>query len=104
MVLIQMLLPYGPAARNDAPFRMTREELVTRFGGVTAYTRSPAQGVWSPPDGGREHDDVVVVEIVAPEFDRTWWRPYADTLAARFGQDVIHVRALAIDMLDPAAT
>jgi hypothetical protein len=104
VVLIQMLLPFGSAARDDARFRRTREELIATFGGLTAYSRAPARGEWLPPDGPREVDELVVVEIVAPEFDRTWWRGYAETLAARFEQQVIHVRAMHIEVLDPAAT
>ena len=66
---------------------------------MTAYLQTPAQGVWTSPDGERERDAVVLVEIVTERFDRTWWRQYAQTLAVRFHQDVIHVRALAVDVL-----
>jgi hypothetical protein len=33
-------------------------------------------------------------------FDREWWRTYRATLAGRFGQDTIHVRALPVEMPD----
>jgi hypothetical protein len=33
-------------------------------------------------------------------FDRPWWRAYATTLAGRFTQDTIHVRALSITTPD----
>ena len=96
MYLIQILLPVrgrgGPVA--DAAFAQTREELVDAFDGVTAYARAPAQGVWVAPDGDRERDDVVMVEVVTSEFDRAWWRAYADRLASRFDQEEIHIRAL----------
>ena len=62
--------------------------------------RSPAKGLWTAPDGHREHDDVVMVEVVTETFDRPWWRAYAKTLAERFLQDTIHVRALPIEMPD----
>ena len=41
-----------------------------------------------------------MVEIVTETFDQVWWRTYAATLAARFDQERIHVRALPVDMLD----
>jgi hypothetical protein len=41
-----------------------------------------------------------MVEVVTETFDRNWWRAYAATLAERFAQDVIHVRALPIEMTD----
>lgn len=106
MYLIQLLLP-ARASQSDTdtsePVGQTRRELVDRFGGLTAYMRTPAQGVWTSPDGDRAHDDVVMVEVVAPEFDRAWWRDYSRTLARRFAQEAIHVRALQVDVLDPAA-
>ena len=41
-----------------------------------------------------------MVEIVTEKFDRAWWRAYAATLAARFNQERMHVRAVPVDMLD----
>jgi hypothetical protein len=101
MVLIQLLLP--TAASGDpavTALAETRRELVDRFKGVTAYVRSPAKGLWTAPDGHTEADDVVMVEVVTDTFDRAWWRTYSATLAQRFAQDTIHVRALPVEMPD----
>jgi len=102
MVLIQLLLPTAGAGGGDVATSLaeTRRELADRFKGVTAYVRSPAKGLWTAPDGHTEADDVVMVEVVTHNFDRAWWRNYANALARRFGQDRIHVRALFIDMPD----
>jgi hypothetical protein len=102
MVLIQLLLPTRGAATDDgvAPLAQTRQELADKFRGLTAYLRSPAKGSWTAPDGRTEEDDVVMVEIVTETFDRAWWRTYAATLAARFDQESIHVRAVPVHMLD----
>jgi hypothetical protein len=103
VVLIQLLLPIVRVAEPNqlhTPLRQTREELAARFNGLTAYVRSPAKGVWTAPDGHTEQDDVVMMEIVTETFDRAWWRTYAATLAARFQQDTIHLRAVPIEMLD----
>jgi hypothetical protein len=43
---------------------------------------------------------VVMMEVVTDTFDRTWWRTYSATLAQRFAQDTIHVRALPVEMPD----
>ena len=103
MVLIQMLLPYA-SGHDDDSYQRTRDELVAKFGGVTAYSQSPAEGVWAPAGRPPERDTLVMIEIVAEEFDRAWWRSYADTLARRFNEEVIHVRALNVQVLDPAST
>jgi hypothetical protein len=105
MFLIQLLLPTsGDAAAADPRLGETRRELVARFGGATAYLRAPAYGDWKSSDGSRACDTVVMVEVVAPHFDRSWWRPYACALAARFDQEVVHIRATAVEMLDEDAT
>lgn len=106
MVLIQMLLP---AAVRDLSkgevanaFADTRRELAAKFDGLTAYLRSPARGEWTAPDGHVEQDDVVMVEVVATDFERGWWRRYATEMASRFRQKEIHVRALPMLTLDEA--
>ena len=107
MVVIQLLLPTSGATCADgaSPLAQTRRELADRFSGLTAYVRSPAKGSWTSPDGHTEQDDVVMVEVVTEAFDRAWWRTYAVTLATRFAQERIHVRAVPIQMVDedPAA-
>lgn len=108
MVLIQLLLPTTLPRGAEFPdatvaLTQTRRELVERFSGLTAYLRAPAKGLWTSPDGHTEQDDVVMIELVTDVFDRHWWRTYAATLAERFGQDTIHVRALAVEMLDETA-
>ena len=102
MVLIQLLLPTKRADGGDSMTSLadTRRELAARFDGLTAYVRSPAKGVWTSPDGRTETDDVVMVEVVTTEFDRPWWRTYAATLARRFDQEAIHVRALPVEVPD----
>lgn len=101
MYLIQILLPTEgrSGALDSGVFRQTREELAEAFHGVTAYTRSPARGVWIAPDGDKERDDVVMVEVLAPEFDRDWWRACSERLAKRFDQEEIHIRALPAETL-----
>ena len=87
-----------------AALRDTRRELAEAFDGLTAYLRSPATGLWTAPDGRKEQDNVVMVEVMTDTFDRAWCRSYATVLATRFAQDEIHVRALEIQTLDQEET
>ena len=101
MHLIQILLPCpapSQIAKEGDQFARTRAELTDAFDGVTAYLRAPAQGTWIAPDGETEHDDMIMVEVLADTFDRNWWREYAATLAARFRQQSIHIRVLSADV------
>ena len=105
MVLVQLLLPtsiFDTEGTQDAMGALTdtRRELADVFDGLTAYLRSPAAGFWTSPDGREQQDVVVMIEVVTETFDRTWWRRYATLLSKRFGQDEIHIRALAIQTLE----
>jgi hypothetical protein len=98
MVLVQLLLPAtrAGAVAHETHVAHTRAELTAKFGGVTAYQRAPALGAWVNDDGRLERDDVIMVEVVADTFARSWWRAYRTELEARFAQTEIHVRALSI--------
>lgn len=77
-----------------------RDELTERFGGLTAYTRAPAQGLWSDGDDGPpERDDIVVYEVMVQSLDRGWWKSFRDVLERRFAQEELVVRALPIERL-----
>jgi hypothetical protein len=68
------------------------------FGGVTAFTRAPAQG--SNAAGGTVvHDDIVVMEVMAATLDPEWWAAYRKQLERDFVQDEIVIRARAITRL-----
>lgn len=100
--LVQLILPVYdndgvPLAREL--FAQVRRELIDRFGGVTAYTRAPAEGSWESPEGTVRRDDVVVVETMTDSLDRKWWADYSRELAARFRQETVIVRALTYESM-----
>lgn len=97
--LVQILLPLRMCDGKEVPAEMfseVRAELTQRFGGVTAYSRSPATGLWKRTEDEVERDQVIMVEVVVDAFDRGWWAQYRDRLAERFDQEEIHARAIAI--------
>ena len=101
MHLVEILLPLRD---NDGqPFghallAEVREALVERFGGLTAFTRSPAEGLWD--EGcGRSRDEIVVLEVMAETLDRDWWRKYRTSLERRFRQDEVVIRASEVERL-----
>jgi hypothetical protein len=101
MQMIEILLPLRDNDGRDFPpedYAAVRAELVARFGGLTAFTRSPAVGLWA--DGGTmSRDDIVIFEVMADALDRDWWRNYRAELEARFRQDRIVVRARPVELL-----
>ena len=101
--LIQLLLPThtrSGAAVASEQFARVRVELTERFGGVTAYTRSPATGLWKrEEDDAIERDQVIMVEVVVDDFDAAWWASYREQLEQRFDQEEVHARALAMELI-----
>lgn len=102
MHLIQFFLPvYDNEGRAFARARFdeVRAELTERFGGVTAYVRTPAVGAWEDGEGDVCREDVMLFEVMAPAFDRLWWSDYRKRLEARFAQEEVLVRAWPVETL-----
>lgn len=101
MHLVEILLPlYDNDGRAFASsdFDGVRDELAERFGGVTAFRRSPAEGIWD--EGGElSRDRIVIYEVMTEALDRDWWKSYKRRLERRFRQDVIVIRATEFERL-----
>ena len=97
MYLVQILLPvydnHGQAF-DAHEYVELRSELAERFGGVTAYTRAPARGMWKDDAGGTTRDDIVIIEVMTEDLDRAWWTDFRKQLEKRFRQENVVVRAL----------
>ena len=102
MYLVQILLPMfdneGLAFEPD-DYVQLRSELADHFGGVTAYMRAPARGVWKDDSGGTTRDDIVIFEVMSEELDREWWTTFRKDLERRFRQESVIVRALTSTLL-----
>ena len=102
MHLVEILLPlYDNDGRafGAVEFDRVRDELAEEFGGVTAFRRAPAEGLWKDEGGEVARDRVVVFEVMAAELDRAWWASYRADLERRFRQDKIVARATRFDEL-----
>ena len=101
MQLVQILLPVrdneGRSFDREA-FDTVLKELSERFGGSTAYTRSPAEGIWRSKSGAHL-DDIIVIEVMVDALDKSWWHAYRKDLAQRFRQKELVIRAQSIELL-----
>jgi hypothetical protein len=101
MKLVQILLPVRDNhGRKFKPilYAKIHKQLVKRFGGLTAHTRSPARGSWNS-EGSTKRDDMIILEVMTKRFDRAWWKRFRTTLEKAFRQEEIVVRAHSITQL-----
>lgn len=103
MHLIQVLLPlYDNDANPISPdlFQQVRSELSSRYGGLTVYSQSPAEGLWQEDEGENPvHDELILFEVMTDQLDRPWWSAYRQKLEERFEQEEIVIRAQRITRL-----
>jgi hypothetical protein len=102
MYLVQILLPLYDNeghAFDASEYVRLRAELADRFGGVTAYTRAPARGVWKGETGETTRDDIVIFEVMTKDLDREWWIDFRKELETHFRQESLIVRALTSTLL-----
>jgi hypothetical protein len=102
MYLIQILLPVRDNRGQPFPhafYEDVRQEMTRRFGGVTAYLRSPAEGAFEGMGGEVMRDDIVIVEVMCEALDRPWWSAYRASLTELFEQQELVVRALPYEQL-----
>jgi hypothetical protein len=69
------------------------------FGGLTAYTRAPAEGLWRDEGAATSRDEIVVYEVMVEELDAKWWRTYRESLQVSFRQEQVIARAQEIRLL-----
>lgn len=102
MFLIEIFLPtydnQGARFPKEA-FNDVRTELADQYGGVTAFLRSPAIGLWADDSGKLHRDELAIFEVITDDVDRAWWRNYRQQLEKRFRQEEVLIRATACERL-----
>ena len=101
MYVIEIFLPLRDntgTAFASSLFEAEKARLIDRFGGLTAYARSPAEGIW---DNGEKpvSDQIVIFEVMVDALDCEWWASYRSNLEGLFRQDEILIRASQVDRL-----
>jgi hypothetical protein len=99
--IVEIFLPLRDqtgAAFPEAFYAQEKARLLARFGGLTAYSRAPAQGLWTSGQGIAV-DAIIVFEVMAQSLDVRWWRDYRRELEALFAQEQIVIRATSAKLL-----
>ena len=101
MHLIEILMPLCDEEGKPFPaenYERLSQRLTERFGGVTSFARSPAQGRWQTGEA-TEHDDIAVLEVMADDLDRGWWSELRADLMRELRQDDIVIRSHIVERL-----
>jgi hypothetical protein len=101
MQLIEIFLPLCDNRGGRFPpgqFAAVRDTLVEKFGGLTSFSRAPAEGTEKARGGGRD-DELIVFEIMTDTVDKAWWAAYRRRLEKTFRQDRIVIRASDVVLL-----
>lgn len=101
MHLVQILLPLSDNEHHPFPrafYDKVALDMTERFGGVTAFTRSPAEGRWSG-QGSTRPEEVVVIEVMVKVLEDDWWANYRTELETTFRQEHIVIRAQNVKLL-----
>jgi hypothetical protein len=99
---IEIFLPLYDNVGRRIPkriFDQTAHELTEKFGGLTAYTRAPATGLWKKTNRHTARDDLVIYEVMCRTLNRTWWRRSRRQLERRFQQEKIVIRVQQVELL-----
>lgn len=102
MYLTQLLLPLYDNDGKDLPKALSaevRDELTQQFGGLTAHSRAPVDGLWQENDSHAVRDDLIIYEVMSDELDYAWWKSYRASLEKRFRQEQVLIRAHLIEIL-----
>ena len=94
--LIQLYVPLKNNSGQPFPrsqFEKIQQELTEHFGGSTAYTRTPADGLWQTGDRGCKHDDIAIFEVLTESLDKQWWEQYRQLLENDLSQESIQIIA-----------
>ena len=99
--LIQLLLPLFDNRGKQFPrkyYDAVEKKLTDTFGGVTAYSQSPASGFWKD-NNEMNKDKLMVYEVMAGKIDRSFWKEYKKDLEKQFQQKELIVRQTNIGFL-----
>jgi hypothetical protein len=79
-------------------FDRVKEELASRFDGVTAYLQAPADGLWRK--GAESNaDKIIIFEVMTEEIDLLEWRYRRAALERRFRQEKVIIRYMPITLV-----
>jgi|SRR3569623_289019 len=97
MYLIEIFIPNTGRAKDRLV--LLRALLIQKFGGVTVYSRTPAQGAELEPGNQVVEDEIIILEVMTASLDHAWWKGLRHELECDLHQNEILIRASDVQQL-----
>jgi hypothetical protein len=99
--LVEVFVPLNrgdgsPVHQNEIEVLVGR--LADRFGGATAFSRAPADGLWKD-ETAMSHDSIIILEVMVDHLDRGWWTAFRKELERNLQQEKLVVRSTLCELL-----
>lgn len=101
-LLIQLLVPVYDSEGKRFPARyysQLQRKLTDKFGGLTIYSRNPAEGFWKEGKSQTVKEEMLVCEVMAVEADPDFWQKLKLTLVEQFDQEEIVITSCKISRI-----
>ena len=101
MYLVQILLPLYDNQKEPFPeeyYTVLSTSLISKFGGLTAYSNSPATGLWKEHPQKTVKDKIITYEVMTESIEPDWWKTFREHLEQKFQQESIIIRATQIEL------
>ena len=79
-------------------YKQVKRELLGKFAGFTAYTRSPVEGLWRRARHA-SRDTLIIYEVMVNRLDIVWWQQYRKKLEKRFRQESLVIRCFNVKVV-----
>jgi hypothetical protein len=102
MHLIEIFLPlFNNSKRGFDPsiYDTLELELKDKFGGVTFYRNTPAEGLWKDEAGKTNYDELIIAEVMVNKLEMEWWQQLKVRLEQTFQQKEILIRVFEFEKL-----
>lgn len=99
---IEIFVPIFDSRGNrfsETIYRRIKKKLTEDFGGVTAYTQMPADGIWKDKKDREIKDQIVIYEVMVSKIDKSYWKAYKQKLQELFEQQDLVIRQSDIGLL-----
>lgn len=92
---VELFIPLINQQNNTSihkKYNQLRIQLLSKFGGLTIYKRTPVEGLWNDENEKTVQDDIMIYEIMIQQVDLNYWKDLKRSLEKSLNQEEIIIR------------